>query len=428
MSWFHKQLQALGLISQLRSNALIKLGSEAIGRLAIFVLALLIAQQLGQDAFGVFSYGLALAFVVTQLADLGLQLLATREVAARGWAARPVVRLAFRIKLFLAVPVVVLLWLLVSNRPDNERFIFFCLGLALLAQTFLEFGVYIYRGQQNLRAEAWFLTLSRLLTAILGAGLLWLGGDLLAVAVAYLLAIGSVAISVCWRIWRTGWLSPDLEAETRPGVVSLLGQALPLGVAIFLSIGYTRLAVFLLEFQLGSAAVADYSAAYRLVEPTQIVPAALLAAVFPAFTHALHHAPGRSRRLGLRSSFLLAFLAVGLAIFFWFGAPFIIPLLYGAEFTAAVPVLQILGLSVIPAYINYSLTHFLIARGQQLYSSLFVALMLGIHLFVSWQLIPVLGAVGPAISVIVAESLLFVCCLLTLVFTRPGWQQKLVEA
>ncbi len=428
MSWVYKQLHAFGLGSRLRSNALIKLGSEMLGRVAIFLLALLIAQQLGQDAFGVFSYGLALAFVVTQLADLGLQLLVAREVAARDWAAQPVVALAFRLKLVLALPVVVLLWLLVDNRPDGERIVFLCLGLALLAQTFLEFGVYVYRGQQNLRAEAWFLTLARLLTAILGGVLLWLGGELLAVAVAYLLGIGSVATWVCLHIGRAGWLSAGQEGETRPGVVPLLRQALPLGVAIFLSIGYTRLAVFLLEFQLGPAAVADYSAAYRLVEPTQIVPAALLAAVFPAFTHALHHAPGRAWRLGLRSSFLLAFLAVGLALFFWFGAAFIMPLLYGDEFAAAIPVLQFLGLSIIPVYVNYSLTHILIARGQQLYSSVFVALMVIVHLVVSWQLIPVLGPVGPALSVILAESLLFVCCLLTLVLTRPGWQQGAIQA
>ena len=79
---------------------------------------------------------------------------------------------------------------------------------------------------------------------------------------------------------------------------STSSEALPLGIAIFLSIGYTRVAVFLLEFRLGPLAVAEFSAAHRLVEPAQIVPAALLAAVFPAFSAALSRNP---RQAGRRS-------------------------------------------------------------------------------------------------------------------------------
>ena len=419
MSWLRK------FHTPLSSNALIKLSSEIVGRIATFALALYIARALGETTFGLFNYGLALAFVLSQLADLGLQLLMTREVAIHGHQAQRAVATAFRVKLWLSLLVVLLLLWLTASRPGSVRLSFISLGLALLAQTYLEFAVYIFRGQQRLLAEAALLTIARLLTALLAGLVVWRGGSLPGITLSYLAATLLMAGWAVWLIGREGWLrAPAGVSLIRlPLAGPLVRQALPLGIAVFLSISYTRLAIFMLENQLGESAVASYSAAQRLVEPTQIIPAALLAAVFPALSGALHHDRPRALRLGIHSSLLLALLGSGLALSFWFGAPWIISLLYGSSYVAAVPVLQYLGLSVLPAYVNYSLTHILLARGQQALTSLFVALMLLLHFSISWQLIPSRGPAGTAISVTLAELVLFACCALTLLLTRPGQPQ-----
>ena len=417
---------------RLRGNVLAKLGSELIGRVATFGLSLLIANQLGERVFGAFNYGLALAFVLAQIADLGLQVLMARDVAVGGRRTQPAVRAALRLKLWLSVPVLLLLLLTTSGRPAEQQISFLLLGLAMLAQTFLEFAAYVYRGQEKVLTEAWLLASGRLLTALVAVLALWAGAGLPGVALAYLLGAGSMAAWGLWRLRREGWFDGSGE-ETADGAPAppysrLLRQALPLGIAIFLSIGYTRLAIFLLEFRLGEVAVAQFSAAQRLVEPTQIVPAALLAAVFPAYSHALHHDPGQARRLALVSSLLLGAGGAALAVVFWLSAPWLVPFLYGQPFADAVPVLQILGLSALPAYINYNLTHVLIARGQQLYTSIFTGLMLLLHAGLTWQLIPSFGATAPAISVTFAELILLLCCTLTLLLTGPRRQTQLASA
>ncbi|MFW6182564.1 MAG: oligosaccharide flippase family protein [Chloroflexota bacterium] len=414
---------------RLRGNVLAKLGSELIGRVATFGLSLLIANQLGERVFGAFNYGLALGFVLAQIADLGLQVLMARDVAVGGRRTQPSVRAALRLKLWLSVPVLLLLLLTTAGRPGEQRLSFLLLGLAMLAQTFLEFAAYVYRGQEKVLTEAWLLASGRLLTALVAVLALWGGAGLPGVALAYLLGAGSLALWGLWRLGREGWFGAEAAGSgTAPPYSQLLRQALPLGIAIFLSIGYTRLAIFLLEFRLGEVAVAQFSAAQRLVEPTQIVPAALLAAVFPAYSHALHHDPDQARRLALVSSLLLGAGGAALAVVFWLSAPWLVPFLYGQPFAEAVPVLQILGLSALPAYINYNLTHILIARGQQLYSSIFTGLMLLLHAVLTWQLIPGFGATAPAISVTFAELILLLCCTLTLLLTGPRQQTQLAGA
>jgi O-antigen/teichoic acid export membrane protein len=76
------------LSNRLTRNTAVKLASELIGRAAMFGLVIVAARQLGEAGFGIYNYGLALGFVLAQLADLGLQIVIAREVAVQGQAAR----------------------------------------------------------------------------------------------------------------------------------------------------------------------------------------------------------------------------------------------------------------------------------------------------------------------------------------------------
>ena len=405
-------------------DALAKLASELVGRLATFGLSLYVANALGERAFGAYNFGLALGFVLAQIADMGLQLLAARDVAISGRDAQPVVARALRLKFWLSLPVVTLIILLRDGRPASEQMALLLLGLAMLVQTFLEFAAYIFRGQQRVIREAWLLSTARILTAVLGGAMLWAGGGLVALGMAYLLAITATALWGLKDLRSAGWFStrPVRSEGLRdsPGAeyAYVLREALPLGIAIFLSIGYTRVAVFLLEYRLGTVAVAQYSAAQRLVEPTQILPAALLAAVFPAFSRALYRDRGRARRLALGSSLLLAMAGGGVAVVLWITGPWLMPTLYGEAFVESIPVLQVLGLSALPAFVNYNLTHILIARGQQRHTSIVVGFMLILHSALTWYLLPALGPLAPAISVTFAELFLLLNCTALVILTR----------
>ena len=398
--------------SQLTHNTAIKLASELVGRAASFVLVIVAARQLGEAGFGLYNYGLALSFILAQLADMGLQIVVSREVAIRGEEARPLARAAFHLKMGLSLAVLALLGVIVLSQPPAVRPVLLLLGLTQLGQTYLEFAAYIYRGQQRLWPEAWLIGGARVVTAVIGLTILWQGGGVGQLAAGGLLATTAVTAVGIGRLQREGWLR-QLGAGLEGGTAAyyfLLRQAAPLGIAIFLSIAYARSAVLLLQFQLGETAVAHFSAAARLVEPTQILPASLMAAVFPAISLAIAHNPRQARALNMRVSLLLGGCGVALAGVFWLAAGWLAPWLYGEAYAAAIPVLQLLGLTIIPAFINYSLTHYLIARQQQVYLGLFTAVMLGLHLALSWVLIARVGVIGPAISILICEIFLLCAC------------------
>jgi O-antigen/teichoic acid export membrane protein len=178
------------------------------------------------------------------------------------------------------------------------------------------------------------------------------------------------------------------------------------------------MAVLLLQAGLGPAAVGQYSAAARLVEPSQIIPASLMAAVFPAFTVALRGQAGGARALGFRASTLLLIFGVAALFGYWFFGPVLVSALYGPNYAGSSIILKTLALSIPLAYVNYSLTHYLVAYGRQMLIGLFTAAMLLTHLLLSWALIPRVGAVGPAISTVIAEALLTVLCVIALALRR----------
>lgn len=419
------------LSNQVSRNAFIKLGSELIGRLASFILLLWAARQLGETGFGRYNFALAWGFVLAQIADLGLQLLISREVAVQKQTARPLILSALRLKIALSVIVLLLLGIIATLQPPEIGFNLFLIGLMPLTNTFLEFAAHIFRGQERLNVESRLIASTRVVTAVAGFLVLWAGGGLPGLALTNLFAAILFTLWAYRLLKKEGWLrkGDSLWLAGATQRVSLTDQALfkqtlPLGIAIFLSIAYTRLAIFMLQNQLGETAVAHFSAAYRLVEPAQIIPASLLAALFPIISRTLKQNPQQTRQIVAKTTGAFLLLGGSIALGFWLTAPKLIELLYAPPFINSVPILQTLGLSLIFSFVNYGLTHILVALNQQKIITLFTATMLILHGLLSWQLIPRWGAVGPAISIIVAEAFLFIACLITLVGRRPGKLHK----
>ncbi|MEZ4593798.1 MAG: oligosaccharide flippase family protein, partial [Chloroflexota bacterium] len=187
-------------------NTLFKLGAEIGGRAATFLLLLWAARQLTTAEFGSYNYALAVGFVLVQLADFGLQLLLSREVARLGSAARPQVLATFHLKLWLSLPVLLLLALATIGQGVNGLALFL-LGVTLLLQTFVELVAYIFRGQQQLVVEAQLLIWVRVGTAVFGTIILWQNGQLLGLALASLAVMARGLGLALWHLWQAGWIS-----------------------------------------------------------------------------------------------------------------------------------------------------------------------------------------------------------------------------
>ena len=126
-----------------------------------------------------------------------------------------------------------------------------------------------------------------------------------------------------------------------------------------------------------------YNAVFRLVEALRLFPAAVLAVTLPSLVPRRRPAAAGARR-GRRSrrSRSSRPRCCGLA------AGWLIPLVYGGRYAAAVPAFRVLLLSFPLLSLNYALTHQLIGwDGQRAYAAL-CALALAVNVALNARLIP----------------------------------------
>ena len=67
-------------------------------------------------------------------------------------------------------------------------------------------------------------------------------------------------------------------------------------------------------------------------------------------------------------------------------------------------------LVTLPIFINYALTHFLVALRQQRLNFAFNAVILVVNLVLCWFLIPRFGPGGAAMASVLSETLLLTLC------------------
>jgi O-antigen/teichoic acid export membrane protein len=397
----------------LRFQAGSKLSAEIVGRLFQFALIYAAQRILGPADYGVITYGLAVGVVLAPATDLGMQLIITREVARAERIAPRMSGIGLALKLLLALGAVAALVPISLQRPDHTTFATFVLGLAIIGASFAEYFGYIFRGLRRVELDAVLTLLLRLFVFACGVAALLLRPSVNGVAVAYV--IGNGLAAMLGYVWlRNRFFKPVLKIQ-RSASVALLRQALPLGGAILFSIAYTRTSVFLLDALNNSTAVGEYGVALRLTEPLALIPSAIMAAVFPALTHTIAQAGyAATRALRLKTIGLLSLAGLLIAVGGVLFGPWLIRFLYGTQYAGSTQALQLLAVAALPIFINYALTHFLVARRQQRLNLIFNAVIFAVNLILCSGLIPRFGPSGAALSIVLSELTLLILCSIAL--------------
>jgi O-antigen/teichoic acid export membrane protein len=400
-----------------------KLGSDLLGRLLQYVLLWSAARTLAQGDFGDFSFALGIGFMLAQVADFGLQLYVQRELArlvkpgansppyfTDKEAAGRLVGGGLAIKAGLSVAAMLLITALVLLEPVGNKGALLLVGLSMVLGTALDYMSYCFRALGRLRYEAAANLISRSVNLALGVSLLILGAGVRGLAVAGNLAMLAALIfsyRTLRRYVRPLW-RPDWGYWRRS-----MGQPTAVGLGIIFSIVSFRVDNLLIAPMVGREGLAAYNVGYKLFEPSLIVPSVVLAATFPLLAQAAGAVSlrrGELREVLGQTLGLLALLGAGAAFVLITVAVPLVGLLFGPEYAAAAPVVQLLALACLPMYINYGLTHALIAVGKPNLYAAFTLVSLFMNVGANLALIPTLGIGGAAISTVVTEVALFLMC------------------
>ncbi|HEY3130961.1 MAG TPA: oligosaccharide flippase family protein [Acidobacteriota bacterium] len=377
--------------------------ADSIGRLASFLLIVMIARLMGAGAIGIYAFANGLAAYLSVASDLGMHLFVTREIAASSDAKRLVGSLSL-LKVFINGTLGALMsGLTLYFFPwGEESQVVLIIAWATLWYSFIELFTAVLRGYNAIVTETTLVLIFRLARTALGITLIWMFRNLIVLAMA-IMAL-SVVSSFCaaWYLFRT-WIRPEFSFLWKD-VRHWMGQYLPIGAGLIVTLLYWRSDVLLIRLFLSPREVGLYDAAYRLFDAVQVFPAIILAVLFPRFA-----APGGFRyfwrafgALELLAAFLMAFI-------FLLGGP-LVRLAYGSAFTPSIKILAILFLALPAMFLNALLINYLIATRRQWAYLLAAGAALLFRIGLNLWGIPRFGLQAAAVTAVLTEGVILAAC------------------
>jgi O-antigen/teichoic acid export membrane protein len=389
-------------------NTAVLLTSQAIGKILHFVLVIFVARYLGAAAFGKYAFAISFTILFSVLADMGLNILITREIARDKSKADIYLGTALIIKAILALITLVAIIMAVNlmHYPSDTIIVVYIAAFALMLNTLASTLATVYQAFERMEYGAMVNVSVGALALGLTLLAISLGYGLYEIMIVYLLqSIANLALNAFIVLKKLA--KPKFVLDRKLGF-NLLKAAIPMGLAgIFVTI-YYRIDTVMLSAMKGDVVVGWYNAAYNLIFGLMFIPAAFNTAIFPVLSR-LRTTSMNSLRMVYERSFKYLFcvglpIAVGVTLL----AKRIILPLYGEEYINAAEALQILIWALFFIFVNGFLNSMLVATDQQKRMAYIVAGAAILNVILNVFLIPALSYKGAAIATVSAEVSYFV--------------------
>jgi O-antigen/teichoic acid export membrane protein len=382
-------------------GGLARVGAYVVGQGFAVGAAALIFRSLGVVDGGRYVTVLSLVAVVQGLADAGLNVMGTRELAVSSSGDLLARLLGLRLVLACGGLVVAVAFAVVASYPG-----------AMVVGVVVAGAGLVVLGAQGTLAVALIVRLRGELVA--GAELARQVAGFALVVVCAVAGAGLVAFLGAWALSAVVALGVTVVAAglVRPvlrGVVALARRVLPFAVGAAASVAFFRVTMIEMSL-LGSAEETGlFAVSFRIVEVLVAVPALAVGTLFPVLAE--RAARGERARLAAAVSRTLRWAAaagVAVALVLVVGAGVIVRVVAGPDFAGAAPVLRIQGLALACSFVAAPWAFALLGLGRERALAWVNGIGVLVALGVAAVLIEAHGARGAAVATVLGEAGLMV--------------------
>jgi len=369
--------------------------------LAILFIAIL-ARHLDLEAFGQFTYIAAILLIGNTVTNFGTDTYIIREIA-RARQVTDLLARALGLQLFLSAS-----WIIITLFNRNIPLIVY--SFALLPLAVISVATASLRAFERMDLF-WALNLATGFVQILCA---IFSLDIKTLVIALL--IGNLILAAL-AYWICSVSLPDFNLFPLKDFTSLFKLTLPFAALTILLVLSQRLGVLTVSALLGNASTGIFSSVTRIVDGLKIGHYAILGALLPVISRGTQESKQSFRKgfvLLMTFSFMVS---ISLVIF-----PRLIILgLFGEKFIPAIPLLSILGWSLIPYTISSFISYDLIARGHETTLAKATLISGAVFLLLYLLLIPLYnlnGSIYAALTGEILQAIIFVA------FLRPYYNKS----
>ncbi len=394
---------------------------EGVSKGAAFLATIVVARSLSSAEFGRFSFVVALVGVAILVSDVGLQVAATRFIAAdRARGGEYVLAALVLGGGFGALSYGALVgagW--TGLLPLDVTAAVAIFGIAVLLTVGINAFGSLLRGfeRQDLIYVAYSVSSLALLAGVVAAGRADASIEtLLAIyVVSYAVRLALTLAFVRLRISRPRWRFEHAVLRT----VALAAPAAAL--AYVLQGVYSHVDVVLLGFLVAAAEVGHYAAAYRLIDGVTFLTAgAMTAAVFPVFSRLAREAPDEVGRLYDVVMRLMASAVAPVSLLLVAGAGPIVRVAYGPEEEAAARLFALLAPSTLLIALNFTAAFVALAIGQTRVAIACTGTAAAVNVVANLVGVPLFGVEAAAVATLIGEVVMLLLFAYALRRTVPA--------
>jgi O-antigen/teichoic acid export membrane protein len=370
-------------------NALALSAADAGGRLIGFGVTVYLARVLDPSDFGVLNIGLAVLGYLLLLGSPGIQLLESRNIAAREDGAEERVQAVLSLRLLLSAILVAGTWLVTAlvpfSRAETAKVVVLYSVSLIPAAVFLD---WFFQGREEFVAVGFARIVNNITFALATVMLVRSSDDLVWAPVAF--AVGNLVASVFLLTQYQLRFGPFRLVWQPARWKRILSANVPVGFALFLGQSFLNLPLLVLAGVTTTADVGQYSAALKLVFMMLLIDRVFNVMFLPAVTRYATRQKDDLSRFVLLTFKMVLIIILPLTVCVSILAPDLTGLVFGASYGEAGIVLRILA-----AYF-----------GLTVVNSVFVALLIGSGAESVYTRMMILGSVCAGIAVIVLAVLM----------------------
>jgi O-antigen/teichoic acid export membrane protein len=372
-----------------------------------FLTIAIIARYLGPENYGKLSYTQNFVALFSAFAALGLDQILYRDLIAEKEKEAELLGTAFVLRAVFG-GITLIATILTAVLLNEDIVLTWMVGIIALSFIFQPFGVIGHLFNARVLAKytsyitiivAFLLPSLKLLVVYFDKGILYFS-----ITIALEALIYAIAYVYLYRKILGG--SPLQWSVSLVRAKTLLLQSWPLFLASFSGYIYGRIDQVMIQQFIDSTAVGFYDVAVRLTELLGFVPGIIIASLFPALINAKNESNEKYYQRFRAITFLCAGISFVSALLLFCLAPFIISMLFGPEFAAAISVTRLYVWSTIGTVLIILIQQHFIAQKQSARFLFFSLLGASTNILLNFLLIPIYGIYGAASATLITLSLI----------------------
>lgn len=373
-----------------------------------FFYTIYLARYLGVDEFGVLSFGLSFTLIMGVTADLGLSILAVREISRDKSVSSSYIGNIVILKAVLCSVTMGLIVLLINilNYPFQTIYVVYILAFWMIFTSFTQLFYSVFQAYEKMEYQA-VGTILYSIILLFGIfygifnnfNILWFASiylisgliTLISVLLIYLIKFPRIHLKINWNFWK-----------------SKIILALPLSIASIFSTIAFRVDTVLLSLLQGDAAVGWYAASYKIIEVLLFIPLVYNAAIFPVLSKFFVSSHKSIQLIYVKSIKYLIILGLPIAAGITILSNDVILLLYQSAYTPSVLALQILVWTIPILFLTTIFGVILISINKQILTIRLTFIYMIFNIVANIVVIPQFSYLGASVVTVLTELVGFI--------------------